>query len=218
MKQLTERFQAFKKLYNGEIIKVYKDTKEIVQKYEDRLRKHNLPLDESEQSQTESESESQSDSETEEKKGDAKTRKSKSTNVAANNTVEYECPAKVINSTKVKAGSIVIKRQKKRETSSDSSDSEEECDKSKISKAQSNMKKRDAIARGDPIDKNNTSSKRGPGRPKMTSSEKEAAREKRRQDKANGVEVPDARDDSQAPQKRKYRKSQNKEKSDKPIY
>ena len=58
MKKLTERFQAFKKMYNGEIVRIYKDTKEIVQKYEDKLRRHNLNFEDSESSETESESES----------------------------------------------------------------------------------------------------------------------------------------------------------------
>ena len=30
MKRLTERFQLFKKMYNSEIVKVYKDTKELI--------------------------------------------------------------------------------------------------------------------------------------------------------------------------------------------
>ena len=43
------------------------------------------------------------------------------------------------------------------------------------------MKKRDALMRGEQI------KQKGRGRPRMTSSEKEAAREKRRQDMMNAV-------------------------------
>ena len=81
------------------------------------------------------------------------------------------------------------------------------------------MKRRDLIARGEIVDRQ---SKRGPGRPKMTSSEKEAAREKRREDKANGIvyneKMKESRVDSQSPVKRKYQRRSQKDKEPKPVF
>ena len=86
------------------------------------------------------------------------------------------------------------------------------------------MKKRDAVIRGEPI------KVKRPGRPKMTETEKESAREKRKEDYKNAVPYdnetmkesrPDttsaAKPVTENPQKRKYlKKSQTKD--EKPTY
>lgn len=112
----------------------------------------------------------------------------------------------------------MIKRSKKRQPSPDSESDYENNETSKA-KAAANMKRRDLIARGEIVDRQ---SKRGPGRPKMTSSEKEAAREKRREDKANGIvyneKMKESRVDSQSPVKRKYQRRSQKDKEPKPVF
>lgn len=47
MKKLTELFQQFKKKYNSEIVKIYKDTKGLLQQYENRLRQYDIELESS---------------------------------------------------------------------------------------------------------------------------------------------------------------------------
>lgn len=88
---------------------------------------------------------------------------------------------------------------------------------------QVNMKKRDAIMRGEPI------KIKRPGRPKMTSSEKEAAREKRRQELKNAVpydseKMKESRPETSAAaatavaSKRKYNKKSSQDKAKQPKF
>ena len=62
MKDLTEKFQIFKKKFNTEIVNIYKQTKILLQKYEEKLQKHRIPL---ESTESEKESDESSDSEAE---------------------------------------------------------------------------------------------------------------------------------------------------------
>ena len=164
MKKLTERFQKFKKMYNAEIIQVYRYTKEILQRYENRMSRHNVPLEDTDPedaSSDESGSDS-SDRETEvaTKKPDGKARQSRKRTAD-----EYETPLKVINGKpNVKIGKIVLKRKRNASRSSSSYNDK----KRNITPASGNIKKRDAVMRGETIE----GVKRRPGRPKMTSSEK----------------------------------------------
>ena len=82
-----------------------------------------------------------------------------------------------------KAPTIVLKR-KQQVSSEDESENESEDyqeDSVKNSHNLANMKKRDAVIRGEPI------KVKRPGRPKMTETEKESAREKRKEDYKNAV-------------------------------
>ena len=81
------------------------------------------------------------------------------------------------------AGSIVIRRQKKRAADESDSDYDQKRGVRNESPGAGNMKRRDAIARGEAID---FERKKKPGRPKMTSSEKERARQKRIEKLRNG--------------------------------
>ena len=170
MKKLTENFQQFKKTYNSDIIKIYKNTKALLQKYETKMRKYNVPLEDSGDEKVFSQNpikEDQVEVKKPKKEPKAEPKKKEET--------EYEVPAKVINQKpNVKAGTIALKR--KRQVSPETeSEYEDNAVTSKTRNENSNVKKRDAIVRGEAIE---VVKKRG--RPKMTSNEKTDAREKRK--------------------------------------
>lgn len=170
-KKLTERFQQFKKLFNAEIVKVYKDSKDLLIKYENKMRRYGVPLQDSQDaSEQSSQSSAASKSKVKEEQPRSNSRKASKPRKAAESS-KYETNPKVINKqANVKAGSIVLKRKRQ---ASQSSESEYE-DQVKSKPGSANLKRRDAILRGETLDK------RGPGRPKMTESQKEEARAKRR--------------------------------------
>ena len=47
MKKLNEIMATFKKEYNSKIIKVYKDTKELLARYESKMKRYGVPLEDS---------------------------------------------------------------------------------------------------------------------------------------------------------------------------
>ena len=127
MKRLTERFQQFKKMYNSEIVKVYKDTKELLQLYENKMKRYGVPLEDSQIAFNSSDDT--------QKPARAEAHSSKG---------QFESHPKVIGKSGDRAGSIVLKR-KQRAQSAESSTSSYGGEAKKKAAAAANLKKRDAI-------------------------------------------------------------------------
>ena len=49
LKALTDRFQQFKREYNAELMKIYKETKCLFASYEEKMRKNNIAFDSSDE-------------------------------------------------------------------------------------------------------------------------------------------------------------------------
>lgn len=182
-------------MYNSEIVKVYKDTKSIVQKYENKLKRHNLSLEDSQDATV-------SDDSTEvcKKQPAIKERRSSKATAAGTGTgagagdAKYEANPKLVGNSNDKAGSIVLKRKPRaKSASSDSSYEGDSKKKATGANGTTNQKKRDAIIRGEQIDGAATKKR---GRPRMTSSEKEVAREKRRLELKNAPHYDEKMEDS----------------------
>ena len=113
MKKLNEIMASFKKEYNTKIIKVYKDTKELLAKYEAKMKRYGVPVEDSSQESMAYREEQEEVKQSRRQRQAAK--KNSDVDEDSAPEIEYELPAKVINaaSSSKKVGTIALKRKLK---------------------------------------------------------------------------------------------------------